>query len=239
MGLLTKLFDNASDSEFKLAQDLVAIAVADGEISPTERQLIMDICQREDISRATVTDCMIGNDPEMRSVIPANHRDKTDYLAKLIRVMGVDGHCSHLEIYLLEIIASKMGISHMELLSLVLSTSSRAYFSGSTGARVLSSFVKNAIDPNGNDLCTNHENLRKLFDMMFENVPQFQSDEPDETVFVQSMNTATSLLLENTNLCDEFRTMGIDFETVLMDEREQAIRRWIPSLDSPLLLTNK
>lgn len=37
MGLLTKIFNDASDSEFKLAQDLVAIAVADGNISDVER----------------------------------------------------------------------------------------------------------------------------------------------------------------------------------------------------------
>lgn len=33
MGLLTKIFKDSSDSEFKLAQDLVAIAIADGGIS--------------------------------------------------------------------------------------------------------------------------------------------------------------------------------------------------------------
>ena len=36
MGLLTKIFNDASDSDFKLAQDLVAIAVADGNISNVE-----------------------------------------------------------------------------------------------------------------------------------------------------------------------------------------------------------
>lgn len=30
MGLLTKLFNDASDTKFKLAQDLVAIAIVDG-----------------------------------------------------------------------------------------------------------------------------------------------------------------------------------------------------------------
>ena len=38
MGLLEKIFSNASDSEFKLAQDLVAFAIADGEISEAERE---------------------------------------------------------------------------------------------------------------------------------------------------------------------------------------------------------
>ena len=38
MGLLTKIFNDASDSDFKLAQDLVAIAVADDNIAEVERQ---------------------------------------------------------------------------------------------------------------------------------------------------------------------------------------------------------
>ena len=50
MGLLAKIFKDSSDSEFKLAQDLVAIAVADGNISDAERQEIEKICQREGIS---------------------------------------------------------------------------------------------------------------------------------------------------------------------------------------------
>ena len=45
--------------------------------------------------------------------------------------------------------------------------------------------------------------------------------------FVKAMSNATDLLMENSLLSNEFRMMGIDFETVLMDEREQAIRRWI------------
>ena len=51
MGLLTKIFNDASDSEFKLAQDLVAIAVADGNISDVERQEIEKICQRKVLAR--------------------------------------------------------------------------------------------------------------------------------------------------------------------------------------------
>lgn len=54
MGLLTKIFNDASDSEFKLAQDLVAIAIADGEISEAERKVITDICKKEGVSNEAV-----------------------------------------------------------------------------------------------------------------------------------------------------------------------------------------
>ena len=59
------------------------------------------------------------------------------------------------------------------------------------------------------------------------NIPQLQNEEEDKAAFTKAMNTATTLLTENSLLNNEFRAMGIDFETVLMDEREQAIRRWI------------
>lgn len=227
MGLLAKLFNDASDTEFKLAQDLVAIAIADGEISEAERKTIIEICHKEGVSDDTVNDCLMGFDKDVKALIPAKRKEKTDYITKLIRVMGVDGVSSHMEIYLLEIIASKMGFSHMDLVSLVLMTATRTFFSGDTGSRTLSSFLHNVIDPKGKNLRENRDNLKKIFDLMAENVPQLQNKEEDKAAFVKAMNTATDLLMENSLLCSEFRMMGIDFEMVLMDEREQAIRRWI------------
>ena len=227
MGLLAKLFNDASDTEFKLAQDLVAIAMADGEISEAERRVISDICQSEGISNETIKDFMMGFDEAMKAQMPSKRRDKSDYLAKLIRVMGVDGKSSHMEIYLLEIIASKMGISHLELVSLVLMTATRKNFPGDIGSKTLASFLKNDIDPKSKTLRENRDNIRKIFDMMANNIPQLQNEEEDKAVFTKAMNAATILLTENSLLSDEFRTMGIDFETVLMDEREQAIRRWM------------
>ena len=227
MGLLVRLFNDASDTDFKLAQDLVAIAVADGEISEAERKTITEICQKEGISDDTVNDCLMGFDEDSKVLIPTKRKEKAGYLTKLIRVMGIDGESSHMEIYLLEIIASKMGFSHMELVSLVLMTATRTFFSGDTGSRTLSSFLRNVIDPKGKNLRQNRDNLKKIFDLMAENVPQLQNEEEDKAAFEKAMNAATVLLLENSLLCSEFRMMGIDFETVLMDEREQAIRRWM------------
>jgi hypothetical protein len=62
---------------------------------------------------------------------------------------------------------------------------------------------------------------------MAESVPQQQNEEEDRAAFVEAMNAATNLLMENSLLNSEFRAMGIDFETILMDEREHAIRRWM------------
>ena len=227
MGLLTKLFNNASDADFKLAQDLVAIAIADGEISEAERKVIVEICQKEGVSKETVNDYFLGYDEEAMSKMPAKHLEKINYLANLIRVMVVDGDSSHLEIYLLEIIASKLGIGHMELVSLLLMTATHRNFPGDIGAKALASFLHNVIDPKGKKLNDNRDNLKMLFDIMAENVPQLQNEVEGKAALVKAMNAATNLLMENTLLCNEFRSMGIDFEMVLMDEREQAIRRWL------------
>ena len=179
MGLLAKLFNDASDAEFKLAQDLVGIAMADGEISDAERKMITEICQSEGISDDTMQDCLMGLDKDINNQIPDKRREKADYLSKLIRVMGVDGYSSHMEIYLLELIASKMGVGHMELVSLVLMTATRRNFPGETGSKALASFLKNVIDPKSKSLRNNRDNIRKLFDLIAENVPLPQVHEGD------------------------------------------------------------
>lgn len=226
MGLLAKLFNDASDTEFKLAQDLVGIAMADGEISDAERKVIEEICQSEGISNDTVEDCLMGFDKDTNLLMPDKRREKSDYLVKLIRVMGVDGYSSHMEIYLLELIASKMGVGHMELVSLVLMTATKRNFPGETGSKALASFLKNVIDPKSKSLRNNRDNIRQLFDLMAENVPRAQNEEEDKAVFMKAMDKATELLMENTLLISEFRAMGIDFKNILMEERHLAIRRW-------------
>ena len=62
---------------------------------------------------------------------------------------------------------------------------------------------------------------------MAEHVPQVHDKEEDKAAFVKAMNKATELMLENFLLRNEFRAIGIDLETVLMDEREHAIQRWL------------
>lgn len=162
MGLLVKIFKNSSDSEFKLAQDLVAIAVADGNISDVERQ---------EIERA-----------------------------------------------------SKLGIGYLELVSLVLMTATRENFLGDIGCKTLKTFVNNA-DPKGRPLQKNIENLRDIFDIITESVPQMQNIDEDRNVFIHAMIPASELLFENTRWGKEFQNMGIDFKRVLAEEHKRAIKR--------------
>ena len=227
MGLLAKIFKDSSDSEFKLAQDLIAIAVADGNISDVERLEIERICHKEGINPETVNDCLLGFDQGAVAHVPIRHRDRAEYMSKLIRVMAVYGYSAQMEIYLLQIIASKLSIGYLELVSLVLMTATRENFPGDIGCKALKTFVNNAIDPKGRPLQKNIENLRDIFDIMAESVPQMQNIDEDRNAFIQAMSSASELLFENTLLCKEFQDMGIDFKRVLAEERERAIKRWI------------
>lgn len=227
MGLLAKIFKDSSDSEFKLAQDLVAIAVADGNISDVERLEIVKICQKEGINSETVNEFFLGLDQGAVAHIPIRHKERAVYISKLIRVMAVDGYSAHMEIYILQIIASKLGIGYFELVSLVIMTANKEIFSGDIGARTLRSFVNNAIDPKGRPLQKNIENLRLIFDIMAENIPQMHNVDEDRHAFIHAMTSASELLFENTLLNKEFQDMGIDFKRVLAEERERAIKRWI------------
>ena len=227
MGLLAKIFKDSSDSEFKLAQDLVAIAVADGNISDIERLEIERICKTEGISSETVNDCLHGFDQGAVAHVPILHRERTEYMSKLIKVMAVDGVSAHMEIYLLQIIASKLGIGYLELVSLVLTTATKVNFPGDIGSRTLNSFVKNVIDPKGMPLQQNLDNLRLVFDAIAKNVPQKQDANEDSNVFMQAMISASELLFENTMLKKEFADIEIDFKQVLQEERDRAIKRWL------------
>ena len=227
MGLLAKIFKESSDSEFKLAQDLVAIAIADGDISDVERQEIMKISQTEGIDSNIIKDCFLGIDPGAVAHVPIRHIERVEYMAKLVRVMAVDGTSAHMEIYLLQIIASKLGIGYLELVSLVLLIATKCNFPGDVGCRALNSFVKNAIDPKGKTLQKNVENMREIFNIMAGNIPQLQNSDDDHHAFAHAMTSASELLFENTLLNKEFSDSGIDFEKVLREERERAIKRWM------------
>ena len=227
MGFITKLFSDSSDADFKLAQDLVAIAIADGEISEKERKAITDICRSEGVTEEVINDYLLGFDVGTTALVPTKRKEKTDYICKLIRIMGVDGQCTPMEIYLLEVIASKMGINHMELVSLVLMTATHRTFCGGTGTKALASFLQNVIDPKGKNLNENRDNIKKIFDLVAENIPQHQDRETDKAAFITAMDSATALLLENTILEQEFQSIGIDLKQVLEEERLRAIIRWV------------
>ena len=77
MGFITKLFSDSSDADFKLAQDLVAIAIADGEISEKERKAITDICRSEGVTEEVINDYLLGFDVGTTALVNGKKRQTT------------------------------------------------------------------------------------------------------------------------------------------------------------------
>lgn len=224
MGLLTKIFANAVDEEYRLAQDLVAIAIADGSISDEEYNMMVKICRSMGISTEVIDAYIRGEEQAVASDLPMDEIDKADYLSKLIQVMAIDGKSTQMEIFLLEVIAGKMGVGRMELLSLVLTATARRNIPNDRGSKALRSFMKNIIDPKSKTLAENLENLRTVVFMMAEHIhrslPLADADE-----FSHEMEAATALLTENDVLNREFSSMGMNFKQTVSIEYNQVVSK--------------
>lgn len=224
MGLLTNIFANAVDEDFRLAQDLVAIAIADGSISEDEYNMMVNICRSVGISTEVIDTYIRGEAHVAQDDMPMKDVDKADYLSKLIQVMAIDGKSSQMEIFLLEVIAGKMGVSRMQLLSLVLTATSRRNLPSDKGSKALNSFLKNIIDPKAKTLAENMENLRTVVNMMAAHI-QRHSPQTDTDTFSHEMEAAAALLAENKVLNREFSSMGLNFKHTVMLECSQAVKR--------------
>ena len=224
MALISKLFSETASGEYRLAQNLVAMAMADGSISKEEYDTIVKICQSEGISADVVDAYLRGDMPVVAEEKAASAVDRADYLSKLIQVMAVDGTSTQTEIFLLEVIAGKLGASRMELLSLVLTNTSRRKFTGDTCTRALRSFLKNIIDPKSKTLQENEDNLRAIVNMMAEQIHRHLPQDDNEA-FTREMEAASALLTKNDVLNREFSSMGLNFKRTLLIECKRAVMR--------------
>ena len=160
-GLLTEMMRIASDNDFTLAKDLLVLALADGKFSEEEKQALSKMCANRNMTVDSLVE-QINLHSDSDSHTAASHKAKEDYLVKMIRMMGADGESATEEIFLLEMIASKLGFTRMHLLSLVLLNATRKNFPNDYGAKVLSSFLNNMVDPKGKSDRQNHENIARI-----------------------------------------------------------------------------
>ena len=79
--------------------------------------------------------------------MPKTRKDRETYLRDIIRLIGADGYTAPQEIYLFQIIASRMGLNQMNVIGLFLMTTTHQFFQGDIGSKVLKSFLENFIDP--------------------------------------------------------------------------------------------
>lgn len=227
MSIINRFLTVVTEPQFKLARDLTAMAIADGQVTPEEKEAMSSICHLEGIDEAKLMNALRGGYDNVEEEMPNSHQEKETYLRDIIKLIGADGYASPQEIYLFQIIAGRMGLNQMNVIGLFLATATRQYFKGDTGAKILASFLKNFINPKGKTEKSNRENLRVIFDTVAINSEVCQDKEADREILRQILERATEAFLENRILMKEFADVGLDFSVMVKQEEMAVFKRYV------------
>ena len=227
MSIITKFLSVVTEPQFKLARDLTAMAVADGKITLEEKEAMSTICHLEGVDENILMDALRGGYDKVSEEMPNTRKEKEVYLRDIIRLIGADGYSAPQEVYLFQIIASRMGLNQMDVIGLFLLTATRQYFEGEAGARILASFLRNYIDPKGKTDKSNRENLRTIYDTVANNTPIRQDEEVDMEILRQNLARTTETFLENKILIKEFADVGLNFSAMVKQEEQNIFKRYI------------
>jgi uncharacterized tellurite resistance protein B-like protein len=226
MSIITRFLAVVTEPQFKLARDLTAMAIADGQVTPEEKEAMSTICHLEGVDENKLMEALRGGYDKVSKEMPNSRQEKEIYLRDVIRLIGADGYSAPQEVYLFQIIASRMGLNQMDVIGLFLLTATRQYFQGDAGARILTSFLKNYIDPKGKSERNNRENLRTIYETVANNTPVSQDIEVDKEILRQNLARATEAFLENKILIKEFADMKLDFPAMAKQEEENVFKRY-------------
>lgn len=215
MSLITRFMTAVTEPQFILARDLMALAVADGKVTEEEMIAISSICHVEGVDEADLMAHLRDKVSRGKAQIPQCRKEKEDYLRELIIMIGADEYCSPQEVYLFQIVASKMGLNQMDIVGLFMTTATHAYFKGDVGSKVLASFLKNYIDPIGRTEQQNMEGLRKMYETVANSIESSNDGQAYKALLHESLSKATQALLENQILHKGFQRIGIDFANLL------------------------
>ena len=226
MSIITRFLAVVTEPQFKLARDLTAMAIADGQITPEEKEAMSTICHLEGVDEKKLLDAPKGGYENVDEVIPKNRHDKEGYLRDVIKLIGADGYAAPQEVYLFQIIAGRMGLNRMDVISMFLLTATRQYFKGDMGAKILASFLRNYINPKAKTEKDNRENLRIIYDTVATNTEMSQDPEVDKEILRQTLAHATEAFLENKILIKEFNDVGLDFTVMVKQEEQNIFKRY-------------
>lgn len=226
MSIITRFLSTVIEPEFKLARDLTAMAIADGEVTPEEKEAMGTICHLEGIDESKLLESLQGGYENIHEEMPNSRQEREEYLRNLIKLIGADGYAAPQEVYLFQIVASKMGLNQMDVIGLFLLTATRKYFVGDAGSKILASFLKNYIDPKAKSEKTNRENLRTIYETVATYTEVSQDEELDREVLRQNLARATVTFLENTILIREFAAVGLDFAVMARQEEINVFKRY-------------
>lgn len=226
MSIITRFLSVVTEPQFKLARDLTAMAIADGQISPEEKEAMSTICHLEGVDETKLMEALQGGYDKISEEMPSSRQEKEIYLRDIIKLIGADCYSAPQEIYLFQIIASSMGLNQMDVIGLFLLTATKQYFKGDAGAKILASFLRNYIDPKGKSEKDNRENLHTIYETVASNTPISQDEELDKEILRQNLNRATDAFFENKILIKEFADVGLDFVVMAKQEEMTIFKRY-------------
>ena len=226
MSIIKRFLAVVTEPQFKLARDLTAMAIADGQVSTEEKEALSTICHLEGIDENKLAEALHGGYDKVDEEMPNTRQAKESYLRDLIKLIGSDGYAAPQEVYLFQIVASRMGLNQMDVIGLFLLFATRQYFKGDMGAKILASFLKNYIDPKAKTEKDNRENLRAIYDTIASNTEVSRDEELDKTILRQNLTRATETFLENIILMKEFANVGIDFSLMAKQEEMKVFKKY-------------
>ena len=227
MSIIARLLTEVTDSQVMMARDLLAIAIADGQVTPEEKEAISAICAMENIDEAQLMEAFHGNKANVDQTVLRTRQEKMEYMRNLIKLIGADGYTSPHEAHVFQIIASRIGLTQRDVLTLFLSTTTHQYFKGATGTKVLNSFIQNFIDPKGKTETDNRKCLRTIYDTVANRI-----DSQDKAQYTErlrhSFARTSNVFLTNKILIKEFEDIGVDFYIMVKQEELRALKKYIP-----------
>ena len=226
-GLLTEMMRIASDNDSSLAKDLLVLAMADGKLGEEEKQTLSKICSDLNLTEERIAELIVSRCDSESYSFAKTPKQKEEYLVKMIRMMGADGESATEEIFLLEMIASKLGFSRMHLTSLVLLNATRKNFPNEYGARVLSSFLENIVDPKGKSDRQNHDNIARVYNDIAKSTTSSDDPAEDKALLKKAFERVTRMMLEDTLLVKEFYSAGLDLRQLLEFESKRVLKKWV------------
>lgn len=226
MSIINRFLTVVTEPEFRLARDLTAMAIADGEVTPEEKEAISDICHIEGINERKLLVNLKASNTPTEDEMPKTRRSKEDYLRNLIMLIGADSYAAPQEVYLFQIIASKLGMNQMDVVGLFMLTANRQYFRGDCGSKVLSSFLRNQIDPMGKSEKENRDNLRAIYETIAANTSRLQDERADSELLRRNLARATETFCQNEILMKGFKRAGLDLARILKEEAMRVFMKY-------------
>lgn len=143
MSIVDWFTNDMNTEERTLTRDLLSVAVADKEFCEEEKDAILEICQLEGISLTELMDSI--RDSKAGAKVLQSNEEKKKYLLHLVRMMAADGKFPTIELHVIEIIAKKIGITPIQILSFVLDEIHEKHISKEEGLVIIDNFVRHLI----------------------------------------------------------------------------------------------